>query len=63
MKKCEKVFGFLDNCIELEGEKISLSSSEYMSTAIKVLANGPKISGLTKRDVFLLNLSENYVLI
>ena len=55
--KSERIFVFLHNCIWVHCSKSSLLWREYLSSAVSVQTNSPKISDLTKRDVFPLNPS------
>ena len=50
--------GNQDNCIWTGWRNFSLLWQEYLSSAINVLTNTPKISYLTLREVFPLNLSQ-----
>ena len=56
----EKCFGFLDNCIRVGYGKFSVLWAENLSSVINALKNRPVISDLSKRDVFQLNLPQNY---
>ena len=53
-KNREKVFCFWDNCIWNDCLKGSLFRREYLSLAVIVLTNSPKILHITKRDFFQL---------
>ena len=59
MEILKKVFGLLDNCIRIDWAIFFLLWQGYLSSAVTVLKNSPKISDLTMRDVFELNLSLN----
>ena len=54
----QKVFGFLDNCIWIDGGNFS---REYLSTctAVNVWTSSPLISDLTKADFCQLNFAQN----
>ena len=54
-KNGEKIFGFLNNCIWVDCGILSLLRKEYLSLAVRALANSCKIPARTKRDVFELN--------
>ena len=54
-QEIENVFCLLDNCIWIGWGKFSLLSREYLPSAVNVSANSPKISDITKRDIFQLN--------
>ena len=54
-KKLGKKFVFLDNCIWIGLVKLPLLGREYLSSAVTVLTNKPKILYITKRDIFELN--------
>ena len=49
--------GFWDNGVQTCCENFSQFAPENMSSAVKVLPNSPRISNLTKRDLFWLTLS------
>ena len=51
----ENVFCFLDNCVWIGSLKLSLLRREYLSSAVNMLTNIPKILHMTKRDFFQLN--------
>ena len=48
----KKSFCFLDNWIWISCGKSFLLGIEYLSWAINALKNSPKISNITKRDIF-----------
>ena len=58
MKLCQKVLGFWDNGIWIGWGIFSQIWGEFLSSAVNVLANSPKISDLTKTDVFQMSLSQ-----
>ena len=45
---------FLGNVIWIKCDKFSLLRREYLPSAANVLTNSPKISGITKREIFQL---------
>ena len=55
----KKSFCFLDNWIWISCGKSFLLGIEYLSWAINALKNSPKISNITKRDIFLLNILQS----
>ena len=55
MHKQNVDFCFLDIYIRRCWNKLSLLKREYLSTAVNVLRNSPKILHITKRDFFQLN--------
>ena len=57
IKICEKLLGFWDNSIWTFSRNFSYLSREYLRSAINVLPSSPKISDLTKVDIFQLNFS------
>ena len=50
-----KSFFFLDNSIWIGSIKLSQLGGEYLSPAVNVLRNSPKILPINKRDFFQLN--------
>ena len=54
----DNAFDILDNCIWTCCGKISQLSWQYIGSSVKVLKDSPKAWDLTKRDVFVLGLSE-----
>ena len=52
VKNVEKVFCFLDNWFWIGCGKFSLLQTEYLPSAVNVLANSPKLLDITKRDIF-----------
>ena len=50
---------FLDNCIGIGCGRFSLLSGVYFSLVVNVLISSPKISDVTKRDIFQLNVSQS----
>ena len=57
MKLKETTFGFLDNNIWIGCTKFSLKWWEYLSSAVILLKNTPKIPDVTKKNIFQLNSS------
>ena len=55
-KILDNVFGLADNDVWTWCQNLSQLWQEYMWLAVNVLPNNPKISDLTKKDVFWLNL-------
>ena len=55
VKKLEKVFCFIDNCIKIGISKLSLWRTRYFSLRANVLTTSPKIWLVNKRDFFQLN--------
>ena len=55
----EKIEKRLDNYISIGYGKFSVLRREYLSSAVSVLTNSPKISNITKRDISQLNLSRS----
>ena len=53
-KKRRKSFRLWDNCISICCYKLSLLRREYLSSAVNVLTNSPKILHITMRDFFQL---------
>ena len=51
-KKLEIFFCFSDNCIWVGGGKFSKSRKRYLSLAVNVLTNTPKIWHINKRNIF-----------
>ena len=54
-KNWEKVFCFWDKCIWKCCNKFPLLRREYLSLAVNVLTNSPKILNITKRHFFQLS--------
>ena len=54
-KKFSKSFFFLDNFISIGCGKFSVVWRKYLSSAISLITNSPKISDITKRDIFQLH--------
>ena len=52
VKNVEKVFCFLDNWIWIGCGKFLLLQTKYLSSAVNVLANSPKLLDITKRNIF-----------
>ena len=59
MQKVEKIFYVLDHCIWIGCGKLSLLWKEYLHSAVNTLANSPKISTMTKKDIFQLYFSKS----
>ena len=59
VKNVEKVFCFLDNWIRIGCGKFSLLQTEYLPSAVNVLANSPKLLDITKRDIFQPSFSQS----
>ena len=55
IKKKKKIVVFLDTCILISNGKIFLLWTKYLSSQV----NSPKISDMSKRDVFQLNLRQD----
>ena len=55
----KNILGFLDNCILIACTKLSLLLQEYLSSAVNVLINNPRVLDVSKRDVFQLNVFQN----
>ena len=51
----EKVFCFRDNCISTSIVKLTLLRTRYLSLAVNMLANSPKIWLVNKKFIFQLN--------
>ena len=51
-KNAEKVFRFLDNCPWIGRSNLSQSQTRYLSSEVNVLTNTPKISHITKWNIF-----------
>ena len=51
----EKVFCFLDNCVCISCDKLSLLRRGYLSSTVDALADSPKVLHLTKGNFFELN--------
>ena len=51
----ENVFYFWDNYIWIRCLRLSLLRREYLSSAVNVLTNSPKILKITNRDFIQLN--------
>ena len=51
-KKCQKAFSFSDNSIWIGSVRLCLFRREYLSSAVNVLANSPKILHTTKTITF-----------
>ena len=47
-ERLERVFCFLDDCIEIDCCKFSLSQREYLSSAVNLLTSSAKILDITK---------------
>ena len=58
-KNWEICFKFLDNWTWIVCDKSFLLGREYLSWAVYVLKNSPKISDITKRDVVALNFCQS----
>ena len=58
-KKIEKVVGFKDNCIWIGHDKFTQSRIGYLSLAVNVLRNTPKIEHITKGDIFKIKVSQS----
>ena len=52
-------FVFLDKSVLNECCSFWLVKTNYLSSAIYVFKNSPKVSDLTENDIFLVNLSQN----
>ena len=50
--QAQKINCFLENCFWISCGKFSLFRREYLSFPVNVLTNSPKISDITKRDIF-----------
>ena len=55
-KKLTKIFYLLDKCIWIDWVNLYLLRKEYLSFAVNVLANTPKILHIRKRDFLKLNV-------
>ena len=55
----QKVFHFLDNCVRIGSQKLSVLWLEYLLSVINGSTNSLKISDQTKTDVFQLSLPQN----
>ena len=55
-KNSEKVFFFLYNCIWIGCQYLPLLRGEYLSLAVNMLTNNPKILVFTKRAIFQLSV-------
>ena len=58
-KNWENVFRFSDNCIWIGSFKFFQSWTGYLSSAVNMLTNNPKISPKTRGDIFQRNFPEN----
>ena len=58
-QKIRKIFSFLDNCIWNGCSKSSVLQREYLSSAVNVLTKCPKISHITKRDIFQVSFPQS----
>ena len=58
-KKFKKEFCFSDNSIWITSVKLSLLTSEYLSSAVNVVTDSLKILHTTNRNFFLLNCLDN----
>ena len=58
-EKLKLTFFFLDNCIWFGCGKFSLLRWDYLSSAVNVLINCPKISDITKRHMFMISFKNN----
>ena len=54
-KNSQKIFSFWDNSIWKCCNKVPLSRREYLSSAVNVLTNSPKILHISQRDFFKSN--------
>ena len=54
-KNSEKVFNFWDKSIEKCCNKVPLSRRKYLSSAVNVLTNSPKILHISQRDFLKAN--------
>ena len=59
VKSPESFFCFLDYCIWIDCCIFSLLQREYLSSAVNMVANSPKISDITKGDIFEFYFSES----
>ena len=55
-KNSEKVFFFFYNCIWIGCQYLPLLRGEYLSLAVNMLTNSPKILVFTKRAIFQLSV-------
>ena len=58
-KNWENAFSFLDNCTVIGSCKLAQFPRLYLSSAVNVLTNTPKISHITKGDVFHIRFSQS----
>ena len=58
-KKSEQSFCFKDNCIWIRDDKFTQSRREYLSLAVNVLRNTPKIYHRTKGHILEIKVSQN----
>ena len=59
LKKFEKVFGFRDHCNWFGDDNFSKSRKGYLSLAVNVLRNTPKIFHITKGDIFQVSFCQS----
>ena len=59
-ERLERVFCFLDDCIEIDCCKFSLSQREYLSSAVNLLTSSAKILDITKWDILQLYFPCSY---
>ena len=59
VKSGEKAISVLDNFILIGCRDFSLLQRKYFSSRVNVLANGLKISDITKKDFFKLKFSQS----
>ena len=60
IKNWEKLFHFSNSCIWIGHAKFWQSRTKYFPSALNVLTLTPKISPITRGDIFRINLPENY---
>ena len=58
-KNSKNGFRFYDNCLWIGRSKFQQSRTGYLSLAVNVLTNTPKISHITKGDVFHIRFSQS----
>ena len=58
-KKSAKIVGFKDNCIWIGDHNCTQSRTRYLSLAVNVLRNTPKIEHITKGDIFQVSVSHS----
>ena len=58
-KNSEKVFPFEGKCIWIRSDKFPQSWIGYLTLAVNVLTNTPKIGRINMGDIFQINFTQN----